>query len=82
MEEYGTARQPTDGNRRGRMRFARWITKATGTHPEYVTLIAFPQQKWLHERASVTRLYIYIYIYIYIYCLSCCELQRVVKRST
>jgi len=71
VEEYGRVRQPTDGNRRGRMRFARWTTKATGTHPEYVTLIAFPQQKWLHERASVIRL---------LYCLSCCEL-RVVKRS-
>jgi len=32
-----------------RMRFAYWISKATDTHSEYVTIIAFPQQQWLHE---------------------------------
>ena len=26
-----------------------WIPKATNTHPQYVILIAFPQQQWLHE---------------------------------
>jgi hypothetical protein len=51
VEEYGKARQPTDGDIIGRMHFARWITKATDTHPEYVTLITFPRQQWLHERA-------------------------------
>jgi hypothetical protein len=35
----------------GRMRFACWITKATDTHPEYVILISFPVQQWLHESA-------------------------------
>ena len=25
-----------------------WITKATDTHSEYVTFIAFPPQQWLH----------------------------------
>jgi hypothetical protein len=69
VEEYGTARQPTDGSVIGRKHFARWITKATDTHPEYVTLIAFPRQQWLRERASVIRLYVN--------CLSCCELCRV-----
>jgi hypothetical protein len=34
------------------------ITKATDTHSEYVTLIAFPQQQWLRERASMLRLYV------------------------
>ena len=29
------------------------ITKTTHTHSEYVTIIAFPLQKWLDERASV-----------------------------
>ena len=29
------------------------ITKTTNTHSEYVTIIAFPLQKWLDERASV-----------------------------
>jgi hypothetical protein len=40
---------------RWRMRIACWIPKATATHSEYVTLIAFPQQQWLHERISVLR---------------------------
>ena len=31
------------------------ITKATNTHSEYVILIAFPLQRWLHERASLLR---------------------------
>ena len=39
-----------------RMRIAFWITKATNTHSQYVTITAFPLQQWLHERASVLRL--------------------------
>jgi len=31
-----------------RMRIAYWIPKATNTHSEYATLIAFPLQQWLH----------------------------------
>ena len=42
-----------------RMRIACWITKATNTHSEYVILIPFPLQQWLHERASMLR-YTYI----------------------
>jgi hypothetical protein len=38
-----------------RLRIACWITKATNTHSECVILIAFPLQRWLHERASVLR---------------------------
>ena len=38
-----------------RMRVACWITKDTDTHWEYVTIIAFPLQKLLHERVSVLR---------------------------
>jgi hypothetical protein len=52
---YGTARHATDDNITRRMRFARRITKATGTHAEYVILIAFPRQQWLCERASMLR---------------------------
>ena len=37
------------------MRFARWITKATDTHPEYIILIVFPLQQWLRERVSKLR---------------------------
>jgi len=32
-----------------------WITKATNTHLEYVILIAFPLQQWLHEGAWILR---------------------------
>jgi hypothetical protein len=35
-----------------RKRIADWIPDAINTHPEYVILIALPQQQWLHERAS------------------------------
>jgi hypothetical protein len=42
-----------------RMRIACWIPKATDTQSEYVTLIAFPPQQWLHERTPVLR-YTYI----------------------
>jgi hypothetical protein len=42
-----------------RMRIACCIFKATNTHSEYVILIAFQMQQWLHERASVSR-YTYI----------------------
>ena len=37
------------------MRFARWITKATNTHSEYVILTDFPVQEWLRERDSMLR---------------------------
>jgi hypothetical protein len=37
------------------MRFARWVTKPTNTHSDYVVLIAFPRQQWLRERASILR---------------------------
>ena len=36
-----------------RTRFACWISKATDTHPDYVILIAFPQQQLLHERVPL-----------------------------
>jgi hypothetical protein len=38
-----------------RMRIACWVPKSTDTHSEYVMLIAFPLQQWLHERALVLR---------------------------
>ena len=38
-----------------RMRIACWITNATDTHSEYVTIIAFPRREWFCERASVIR---------------------------
>jgi len=38
-----------------RMRIPCWIPRATNTLSEYVILIAFPLQQWLHERASELR---------------------------
>jgi hypothetical protein len=38
-----------------RMRIACCVLKATNTHSQYVILIAFPLQQWLHERASMLR---------------------------
>jgi hypothetical protein len=37
-----------------RMRIECCITKATDTHSEYVTGIAFPLQKWSRERTSMS----------------------------
>jgi hypothetical protein len=39
MEKYGTAGQATHDNIIRRMRFVRWITKATDTYAEYVILL-------------------------------------------
>jgi hypothetical protein len=64
VEKYGRAGQATDDNIIRRMRFACWITKATNTQAEYVTLFAFPQQQWLRERASLLR-YMYIACLVY-----------------
>ena len=41
------------------MCIACWVPKATNTHSEYVILIAFPLQQWLHERTTVL---VYAYI--------------------
>jgi len=58
VEKWGTARQNTDGNIMGCMRFTYWIPKATDTHSEHVILINFPRQQRLWERASILCLYI------------------------
>ena len=55
VDKYGAVRQVTDGNIIRRMRVACWITQATDTHSEYVMLIDFPLQQWLHVRASTLR---------------------------
>jgi len=38
-----------------RMRFISWKPKSTNTRSEYVTLVAFLLQQWLHKRASMLR---------------------------
>ena len=45
-----------------RKRIAFWIIKDTYTHSEYVILITFTLQQWLHESASIL-------CYAYIDCL-------------
>jgi len=35
------------------MCIAWWIRKATNTHSEYIILIDFPRQRWLHEHSPV-----------------------------
>jgi hypothetical protein len=52
VEKEGRA---TDDNITWHVHFAYWVTEATDTHSEYVILIAFPQQQWLHECTSVLR---------------------------
>jgi hypothetical protein len=47
------AGQATDDNIIWRMNCACWITKATNIHSEYVTLIAFSQQQWMQEHATM-----------------------------
>jgi hypothetical protein len=42
-----------------RKRIACWIPRATNTHSEFVILIPFPLQQWLHKRTSTLR-YTYI----------------------
>jgi hypothetical protein len=56
-EKYCRAGQATDDNMA--IRIACWIPKATNTLWDYVILIAFPLQQWLHERASMLN-YTYI----------------------
>jgi len=56
VKKYCRARYATNDN----MAHAhcRWIPKATNTNKEYVILIAFPLQQWLHD-ASVLRLHVH-----------------------
>jgi hypothetical protein len=74
VEEYGTNVCATNDNIIRRLNFACWITNATHTqththtytHIEYVLLIAFPRQQWLHELSSMLRLFVHCLL-----CLCC-----------
>ena len=37
------------------MRIACWAPQATNTHSEYIILIVFPLQQWLHEHTLLLR---------------------------
>ena len=67
MEKYGIARRTTDDDMVRRMHIAYWIIKATDAHSEYVTLIAFPRQQWLHESV---RLFVHCHIAFLVYLFS------------
>jgi len=49
-----------------RIRIAWWVSKATNTYSEYVILIVFLRQQWLHIRASVLR-YTYVACLVWLY---------------
>jgi len=52
-----------------RMRIACSIPKAIDTHSEYVILVAFPLQRWLHERTSMLRYtYIACHVLLWLQC--------------
>jgi hypothetical protein len=70
VEKCCSAGEATDDTVTQLMRFACLITKATNTHSEYIILIAFPQQQWLRERASMLR-------YAYIACLVCFSVSQI-----
>ena len=59
MEKFGRARRATDDIIIRRMRFGCCITKATNTHSECVTLIAFPLQQLLQETLLSVKLHVY-----------------------
>ena len=55
MEKYGRPEQATDDNTIRCMHITCWMNKVTGTHSEYVVLIALPWQKYLRAGASLSR---------------------------
>jgi len=60
-----------------RMRFACCITRATNTHSECVILIAFPLQRWFHERTAVLRYSLYMLpLNCLNYCVVFCSVYR------
>ena len=69
MGKYYKAGRATDDNITRLMRIACWITKPADTKTELITLIAFPRQHWLRERASICRLHVH--------CMSCIIPQSV-----
>ena len=63
MEKYCSAGQASDDNTMHSVTY--WIPKSTNTCSEYVLLIDFSLQQWMHECASML-------CYTYIVCLVTC----------
>ena len=57
--DHQATRLVTDDNIIRRMRTSRRISNVTNTHSEYVIIITFPLQQWLHERASLLSWYLH-----------------------
>jgi hypothetical protein len=55
VENYGAARPATDGSITEYMHFTCWIIEVRDPHSEYVILIVFQLQQWLHEGTSTFR---------------------------
>jgi len=68
VKKQGRGRQATDDNIIRLTRNACWIIKATITPSEYVVLIAFPLQQYLHERR--------LDVTLYVHCLPCYDLSK------
>jgi hypothetical protein len=65
VEKCGRARETTDDNIIRCTRSACQVANAKiGTHPQSLTLIAFPWQQWWHERASMLR-YKYTVLFVF-----------------
>jgi len=62
VEKHSSTREAEEANIIWRMRIAWWTPKGTNTHSEYVIHVAFTQQKYWHERASLL-------VYKYIACI-------------
>jgi hypothetical protein len=62
-KEYGRARHGTQRIIIRWIRFTYWLDESIGTHSEYVKLIAFSRQQYLHNRTTMLQLYVQ--------CLSC-----------
>ena len=41
-----------------------WVPKGTNTHSEYVILMDFPLQQWLHEHSSILRYKYIVYLFL------------------
>jgi hypothetical protein len=81
MEEYGTAGQVTDDN----MNHAHCMLEQT---LGYVTLIAFPVQQWLHERALMLSLHVRTLLVFFVKnccrrdCMVCKGLPHLIEQKT
>ena len=61
------------------MRIACWMPKTKNTRSEYLILIAFPRQQWLHERSLLLR---YSTLRVYSVLKMDCSISSTWKRET